>query len=144
VRKVATFSSKGCLLTMKKLLPTILLLLLTLPLLAEPQKGAVRIEILKTDRSQTASLDRDLLHFKVRLTNESQKPLPYTNNRFLLKDDKGDIYFVSRPWYPQGEFLKPGDSVEFDRVYFEIRKGHRPKKLALMWGRIPLGAADCR
>lgn len=118
---------------------TLLSLFLLAPSLAQP-KG-VKVEVLKKERSATANREADLLHFKVRLINNSKKALPYTNNRFVLKDDQDQVYLVSRGWYPQGKLLKPGDSVELDRVYFEIPKKAKAKELVLMWRRVPLGSA---
>lgn len=104
-------------------------------------KQTVKLEVLKVEKSATASQNDDLYHLKVRLTNEGRRPVAYTNNRFVLTDDKGQFHLVSRPWYPQGGMLEVGKSAEFDRVYFEVPKGNKPVSLNLMWGRIPIGEA---
>jgi hypothetical protein len=126
---------------MKRLLIFLLLCCLT-PCLAQrnQQQAKVDIQVLNLSVSPSASLTDDLVHFKLRLTNKGQKPISYTNNRFVLKDSNGQTHLVSRPWYPQGSLLEPGQSVELDRVYFEIPKKSKPAELALMWRRWALGS----
>ncbi len=46
---------------------------------------------------------------------------------------------VSEMFLPQGAALEPGQSVEIDRVYFEIPKKSKPTELTLMWRRFVLG-----
>ena len=101
----------------------VFVMLLLLPAGAAPaRKRSVKIEVVKVERSATANPTDDLIELKVRLTNQGSQAVPYTNNRFVLEDSLGKKHLVSRPWYPQGDLLEPGKSVEFDRVYFEIPK----------------------
>ena len=114
-----------------------LLLLLAVPLAAQRGRqrdatGEVALAVLDQKVTSTASPDKDLVYFKVRITNGGDAPVVYTNNRFLLLDTEGGKHMVSRPWYAQGDSLAPGQSVEVDRVYFEIPKSSHPAELSLM------------
>lgn len=109
--------------------------------LAQPPQESVKLDVLSKKRGESASLTHDLMEFKIKITNQARKPLPFTNNRFVLTDDQGEHYLVSRGWYPQGKQLKPGESAEIDRVFFEIPKKRKAASITLMFRRIPLGTA---
>ena len=118
----------------------LILLFCTLcPAVAQRQRRGqlpkVSIQVLQQKVSPSASLTDDLVEMKIRITNDGENPIPYTNNRFVLKDSKGGSHLVSRPWYPQGSQLAPGESVEVDRVFFEIPKKTKPAELSLMFRR---------
>jgi hypothetical protein len=106
--------------------------------------GKVTLAVLSLEITPTASPDNDLVHLKVRLTNSGDTPVVYTNNRFVLTDSKGVSHLVSRPWYPQGAALNPGESVDVDRIYFEIPKKSNPAELSLMWRRFVLGSVKLK
>lgn len=120
-------------------------LLIVAPVLADKRNGkmaeTVKLEVLNMERNSTASPEKDLLHFSLRVTNQGKRAVPFTNNRFVLKDSDGQLHLVSRPWYPQGKMLEPGASSELDRVYFEIPKSEKPVELMLMMRRAVLGRA---
>lgn len=120
------------------------LLLLSSPAQRRPAGGKVSILVLSQEVTSTASPDRDLVRFKVKLSNSGEGPVVHTNNRFVLTDSQGETHLVSRPWYPQGAALNPGESVEVDRIYFEIPKKSRPATLSLMWRRFVLGTVKLK
>jgi hypothetical protein len=123
-----------------------LLLCCCSPALAQrgAQAGKVTLVVLSQQVSGTSSPDNDLVHFKVKLTNAGAVAVPYTNNRFVLTDSEGANHLVSRPWYPAGAALEPGQSVEIDRIYFEIPKKAKPAELSLMWRRAVVGSAKLK
>lgn len=123
---------------------SILLVLLCFGAVSAQKKRGVELKVVKIERSSTASRTDDLIHLKIKLTNVSGRDLPYTNNRFVLEDSEGEKHLVSRGWYPQGKLLEPGQSVELERVYFEIPKDRKPRKVTLYWRLIPLGSTTVR
>jgi hypothetical protein len=110
----------------------------------EGKVGKVAIVVISQDVTETSSPKNDLVHVKVRLTNTGESAIVYTNNRFVLTDSAGGNHLVNRGWYPQGAALQPGESVEIDRVYFEIPKGTKPVELSLMWRRFILGTVKLK
>ena len=79
---------------MKQLLLLLTVLLLLAPAQAQRRQqgqtpGKVTLQVLDMKISSTASQTDDLVELKVKLTNESENSLAYTNNRFLLKDSNG-------------------------------------------------------
>lgn len=131
---------------MKRLIFLLLLLSCFLkPAAAQRQRRQtpkIGLQVLSQKVSPSASLSHDLVQLTVRITNQGENAIPYTNNRFVLKDNQGKTHLVSRPWYPQGSQLAPGESVDVDRVYFEIPKKSKPVELSLMWRRLPLASVN--
>ena len=129
---------------MRRLTQLLLLLLFLSPVYAqrEGKAGKVSLVVLSQEVTSTASPENDLVHLKVKLTNTGPSAVTYTNNRFVLKDSEGGSHLVNRPWYPAGAALEPGQSVEIDRVYFEIPKKSKPAELSLMWRRFVLGSVS--
>jgi len=127
-----------------------LLLLLTVLLLLAPAQaqrrqqgqtpGKVTLQVLDMKISSTASQTDDLVELKVKLTNESENSLAYTNNRFLLKDSNGGSHAVNRFRFPEGATLEPRGSVVLERIYFEIPKKTRPAELSFLWRRSVIGS----
>ena len=90
--------------------------------------------------SSTASQTDDLVELKVKLTNDGEKALAYTSNRFLLKDSDGGTHAVNRFRFPEGSTLEPGGSVVLDRIFFEVPKKTKPAELSFLWRRVVIGS----
>jgi hypothetical protein len=131
---------------MKQLSLLLCLLSLLLPARAERDQkaGQVEIVVLSQEVGPTSSPHSDLVHFKVKLTNRGDSPVVYGNNRFILRDSEAGHHLVNRGWYPQRDRLDPGESVELDRIYFEIPKGSKPAELVLMWRRFVVGTVKLK
>lgn len=90
--------------------------------------------------SSTASQTDDLVELKVKLTNNGEKALAYTNNRFLLKDSTGGTHAVNRFRFPESSTLEPGASVVLERIFFEVPKKTKPAELSFLWRRAVIGS----
>ena len=129
---------------MKQLFLLLAVLLLVAPVQAQRRQqvqtsGKVTLQVLDIKISSTASQTDDLVELKVKLTNDSENSLVYTNNRFLLKDSSGGSHAVNRFRFPEGATLEPGGSVVLERIFFEIPKKTRPAELSFLWRRSVLG-----
>ena len=102
--------------------------------------GKVTLQVLDMKVSSTASQTDDLVELKVKLTNDGESSLAYTNNRFLLKDSNGGTHAVNRFRFPEGATLEPGESVVLERIFFEIPKKTKPAELSFLFRRSVIGS----
>lgn len=129
---------------MKQLIVLLTVLLLVAPSQAQRRQqgqtaGKVTLQVLDVKISSTASQTDDLVELKVKLTNDGENSLAYTNNRFLLKDSNGGSHAVNRFRFPEGATLEPGGSVVLERIFFEIPKKSKPAELSFLFRRSVIG-----
>ena len=121
-----------------KRLAIVLCLLLLIPALAQRRQNQsvdVGLQLVDQKRTTTASQTDDLVEFKVKLTNNGDAPVVYTNNRFVLTDSEQNTYTVNRARYPERSNLEPGGSAVVERIFFEIPKKSKPATLSFVVGR---------
>jgi hypothetical protein len=132
---------------MKKCLPvTLMILVFSLSLLcgivtqsANPNvrqalaadEGLVSLSVTKTEKGDSSKPGEILYSYEVTVTNKSSETVKFNNNDFVLLDDKGAKYGVTRFRFKDHITLEPGKSANSDRIYFLLPEKAKPRALVL-------------
>jgi hypothetical protein len=82
-----------------------------------------------------------MYELSVQITNAGTDRLAFSNNNFVLVDDKGKRHVVNRGRYPQRFDLAPGEKATAERMFFMLPNGSKPVSAQLILGRGAVGEA---
>lgn len=91
----------------------------------------VSITVAKMEKGDTSKPGEVLYSYEVSVTNISTHVVKFDNNNFMLVDDKGAKYGVTRYRFKDHITLEPRKTANCDRIYFAIPDKAKPKALVL-------------